>query len=161
MSWTEQCTESSVFKVKNTKEVKEVLSTMGFDVYGQDNEVYFFGDENVWFDENTEVVLSLEPIEVEGETKNLIGLISDQICEPVDLDSLEEGTYMVVPIVEYLQDQLVEGSYISITCVGYTGRNGGNSEPFGDVTVITKNNSKFMSLRKAEKEILKELGIEL
>ena len=48
MSWTEQCLETNRCKFKEVEEVKEVLSTMGFDVCQQGNEIFFFGDENVF-----------------------------------------------------------------------------------------------------------------
>ena len=162
MSWTNEFMESSAFKVKNTEEVKEVLNRMGMDtLVTEDNAICFYGDE-VYFDEDTEVILSLKPI----ENKNLLGIYSYSSNNCIDLDevkeeyNLTEDDYMVVPITEYLQDQLADDKqYIAITTAGYEGRSAGNFNPFGELTVITKNGTDFVSLYSATQEILKKHNI--
>ena len=162
MSWTTEFLESSAFKVKNTDEVREVLICMGFATDLKDGFLSFYSQDNEYFDEDTEVVLSLKPFTREGETKptNIIGIISDSCIESVDLSELEEGTYMVQSITEYLQDQLIdEKQYITITNVGFEGRMSGNSNPFGDIYFITKNTVKFSSLYATEQKFKEECGI--
>ena len=163
MSWTNECTESNEFKVKNPQEVREVLELMGFDVYGNDNSLSFVtSGEGTFFDEGAEVVLSLRPISIEGTEKNLIGIISDFSCDSIDLGTIEEeygikdGEYMVTPVLEYLQDQLLDKEYITVTCAGFESRCSGSWSPFGDVTIITKNNTKFFSLSQEVNKYLKE-----
>lgn len=163
MSWTNECTESNQFKVKNAKEVKQVLENMGFITYVKDNSISFGSDEGTFFNEDTEVVLSLNPIEKEEqeEPTNFVGIISDYCIESVDLDDIGYGltkdNVVVQDITEYLQDQLVdEKEYITVTCAGYESRCSGSCSPFGDVTVITKNTTDFMSLYKAADDILKK-----
>jgi hypothetical protein len=165
MSWTNECTESNVFKVKNTKEVKEVLELMGFIVYGDEDKGIDFitSGEGTFFDENTEVVLAKKPISIEGVEKNLIGIISDYTNDSIDTGDLEEEygvteeDVMIIPIIEYLQDQLLDDKqYITVTCAGFESRCSGSFSPFGDITVITKNSTKFMSLSCAIDNILKE-----
>ena len=151
MSWTCECTESTNFKVKNTKEVKEVLTDVGFDVYEKEGELSFFGEEGTYMDEECEVVLSLKPVEIEGELKNYIGLDNPQACdndyeEIMEELGLEEKDIMRVPIYEYLQDQLEEGSYIVITNAGYEERTAGKYCPFGGVEIITKNTTDGYNL---------------
>lgn len=166
MSWTNEFMESSAFKVKNTEEVKEVLNLMGMDtLVTEDNAICFYGDE-VYFDEDTEVILSLKPIEIDGQKKNLLGLYGYNIMDSIDIDevkeeyNLTEDDYMVVPITEYLQDQLADDKqYIAITTAGYEGRSAGNFNPFGELTVITKNGTDFVSLYSATQEILKKHNI--
>lgn len=156
MSWTNECTESNNFKVKNTEEVKEVLKLMGFDVY-LDNGIYFVtSDEGTFFNEEAEVVLSIKPV----NDKNLIGIISDYTNDSVDLDNLEEeygikqDEVTVTPITEYLQDQLLENEHVTITSAGFESRSSGSHSPFGDIIVITKNKVNFGSLYKLEQELL-------
>ena len=157
MSWTEQLTESNTFKVKNPNEVFKVLDLMGMDAHVKDNEITFFGDSESYFDDYTEVVLSLKPLE---DGTNLLGIISDFIEDSIDLDDLEEDTYKVMDITDYLQDQLIdEKQYITITCVGFEGRMSGNNSPYGDITFITKNTIKFSSLARAEEQFKREVGI--
>jgi len=162
MSWTTEFLESSAFKVKHPKEVKQVLELMGFSVDTHDNQINFYSTDNEYFDEDTEVVLSLKPITVEGkeEPTNIIGIISDSCMESVDLEELEKDTYMVQSITEYLQDELTdEKQYITIMNVGFEGRISGNYNPFGDLTFITKNTVKFSSLWATEQQFKKECGI--
>ena len=163
MSWTNECTESNEFKVKNPQEVREVLELMGFNVYGSDNGLSFItSGEGTFFDEGAEIVLSLKPISIEGTEKNLIGIISDFSCDSIDLGTIEEeygikdGEYMVTPVLEYLQDQLLDKEYITVTCAGFESRCSGSYSPFGDVTIITKNNTKFFSLSQEVDKYLKE-----
>ena len=163
MSWTNECTESNEFKVRNPQEVREVLELMGFDVYESTNGLSFVtSGEGTFFDEGVEVVLSLRPISIEGEEKNLIGIISDYSNDSIDLDTIEdeygvkEGEYMVTPMLEYLQDQLLDKEYITVTCAGFESRCSGSCSPFGDVTIITKNNTEFFSLSQTVDKYLKE-----
>ena len=164
MSWTNECTESNVFKVKNTKEVKEVLELMGFDVHEDTDGLSFVtSGEGTFFNEDTEVVLAKKPISVEGVEKNLIGIISDYTSDSVNIDDLEEEygvteeDVMIVPIIEYLQDELLdEKQYITVTCAGFESRSRGSFSPFGDATIITKNSTDFISLYGAIGKILKE-----
>lgn len=163
MSWTNECTESNQFKVRNPQEVREVLELMGFDVYENENGLSFVtSGEGTFFDEGAEVVLSLKPISMEGTEKNLIGIISDFSCKSIDLNTVTEeygvkdGEYMVTPVLEYLQDQLLDKEYITVTCVGFESRCSGFNSPFGDVTIITKNNTEFFSLSQAVDKYLKE-----
>ena len=166
MSWTNEFMESNAFKVKNTEEVREVLTLMGFDtLVTKDNELYFFADET-YFDEDTEVVLSVKPIEIDGQKKNLLGLYGYNIMDSIDIDevkaqyNLTDTDYMVIPVTEYLQEQLLDDKqYIAITTAGYEGRSAGNFNPFGDVIVITKNSTDFVSLYSATQEILKKHNI--
>ena len=168
MSWTNECTESNQFKVKNVKEVKQVLENMGFVTYVEDNSISFVtSGDGVFFDENTEVVLSLKPFTKEGqeEPTNFVGIISDYCMESVDLEDIGYGltkdNVVVQPIVEYLQDQLVdEKEYIAVTCAGYESRCSGSFSPFGDVTFITKNTTEFVSLYKAVDDFLKKNNLE-
>ena len=163
MSWTNECTESNQFRVKNVEEVRNVLECMGFNVENQDNLISFStSGEGVYFDDNTEVVLSIKPIPPTNE--NLIGLISDSIAESVDFDTLEEDyglkqeEVLVIPIIEYLQDQLLtEEEYVIITCAGFESRCGGSFNPFGDVTVITQKNVKYSCLYNQAQNLLKEI----
>lgn len=163
MSWTNECTESNYFKVKNTDEVREVFELMGFNVYTNDNSISFVtSGEGPSFDESVEVVLSIKPISTEGKEKNLIGIISDYTNNSIDLDDLEEeygvrqGEYVVTPIVEYLQEQLLNEQYITVTCAGFESRCSGSFSPFGEVTIITKNTVKFMSLAQEVYKFLEE-----
>ena len=163
MSWTNECTESNVFKVVQPQEVKEVLELMGFCVYENEEGLSFStSGEGTFFDENTEVVLSLKPCNIEGEYKNLIGIISDLTCDSIDLNTiskdygLKENEYMVTPIMEYLQEQLLDKEYITITCAGFESRCSGSFSPFGDITIITKNNVNFESLANIAYKFLNE-----
>lgn len=166
MSWTNECTESNVFKVKNTKEVKEVLELMGFVVYGDEDKGIDFvtSGEGTFFDENTEVVLSLKPISIEGEEKNLIGIISDYTNDSIDLDTVEEDygvaeeEVQVVPLIDYLQDQLLDKEHITVTCAGFESRMSGSFSPFGDVTIITKTEVRFVSLAQEVDKYLEGLA---
>ena len=155
MSWTNECTESNKFTVKDVNQVKHVLEDMGFDVYRDDNSLSFVtSGEGVFFNEDTQVVLQ------DGE---YIGIISDYIEEPVMLD--EDGTLngqevKALYITDYLQEQLSDDKqYIAVTCAGYEGRSSGSYSPFGDVTVITKNNTEFVSLQRAIDNILAKNNI--
>lgn len=162
MSWTTEFLESSAFKVKHPEEVKNVLEWMCFSVDVKDNQISFFSTDNEYYDEDTEVVLSLKPITVEGldEPTNIIGIISDSCMESVELSELEEGTYMVQPITEYLQDELIdENQYITIMNVGFEGRMSGNYNPFGDIIFITKNTVKSASLWSMEQQFKKECNL--
>lgn len=165
MSWTNEFMESNAFKVKNIEEVKEVLNLMGMDTLTENDTICFFADET-YFDEDTEVVLSIKPIEIDGQKKNLLGIYNYSSNNCIDIDevkeehNLTEDDYMVVPITEYLQDQLVDDKqYIAITTAGYEGRSAGNFNPFGELTVITKNSTEFVSLYSATQEILKKHNI--
>ena len=160
MSWTNECTESNNFKVKNTQEVKEVLELMGFVVYNSDDILSFnTSGEGTFFDEGTEVVQSLKPINIEGTQKNLIGIISDYTIDSIDINELEstygvkEGEYMVTPIIEYLQEELLDNEYITITCAGFESNSRGSHSPFGYV-IITKNDTKFFSTSRIVEEYL-------
>ena len=161
MSWTTEFLESSAFKVKHPKEVKQVLELMGFSTEVKDNQISFFSTDNEYYDEDTEVVLSLKPIIQDGEEPtNIIGIISDSCMESVDLSELKEDTYMVQSITEYLQDELInEKQYITIMNAGFEGRMSGNYNPFGDMYFITKGTSKFSSLWTMEQQFKKECGI--
>ncbi len=161
MSWTTEFIESNSFRVKNTEEVKQVLETMGFSVYGSENgSLSFFSDENAYYDEDTEVVLSLKPIDKDGNITNFIGIISDSCMDSVELSELEEGSYMVQSITEYLQDQLAdEKQYITIMNVGFEGRMSGNYNPFGDIVFITKSQMKSASLWSMEQQFKRECGL--
>lgn len=162
MSWTNECTESNVFKAKNPKEVKEVLELMGFVVYENEEGLAFVtSGEGTFFDENAEVVLSLKPISIEGKEKNLIGIISDYTNDSIDLEDVEDEygvkkeEVMVTPIIEYLQEQLLDDKqYITVTCAGFESRSSGSFSPFGEVTIITKNKTEYMSLQKFIANIL-------
>lgn len=164
MSWTNECTESNQFKVKNVEEVKQVLESMGFITYAGGNSIAFStSGEGTFFDDNAEVVLSLKPIkkEEQEEPTNFVGIISDYCMESVDLENigydLTKDNVVVQSITEYLQDQLQnEKEYITVTCAGFESRCSGSFSPFGDVTVITKNTTEFMSLYKAVDDILKK-----
>ena len=160
MSWTNECTESNQFKVKNTEEVKEVLELMGFDVYTDNGSISFVtSGEGVFFNDMTEVVLSIKPV----NDKNLIGIISDYTDKSVNLNNLEEeygikqDEVVVTYITEYLQDQLLEDEHVTITCAGFDSRMSGSYSPFGDILVITKNKVGFGSLYKMEQELLNSL----
>lgn len=163
MSWTNECTESNQFKVGNVKEVRQVLESMGFTTYVEDNSISFTtSGEGTFFDDNAEVVLSFKPIEKEDqlEPTNFVGIISDYSIESIDLHdigyNLSVNDVMVQSITEYLQDQLLnEDEHIIITCAGFESRCGGSFNPFGDVTVITKGGIKSNSLHQLVKEFLK------
>ena len=163
MSWTTEFIESSSFEVKNTDEVRSVLVAMGFNVCkSESGSLSFYSDDNVYYDEDTEVVLSLKPIIIEGldEPTNFIGIISDSCTESVDLSELEEGTYTVQSITEYLQDQLADDKqYITIMNVGFEGRMSGNYNPFGDIVFITKSQMKSASLWSLESQFKKECEV--
>ena len=166
MSWTNCCTESNEFKVKDTKEVKSVLEHMGFIVYPNEDKdtLYIVGDEETFFDENAEVVLSLKPIETDEGLTNLVGVALDCYWEVENMlqdFKLKEEDVMILPIVEYIQDQLVEGSAFILTSAGFEGRCRGNSSPFGDVFFITKNHVEFYSLASYINNKAKELGVEV
>jgi hypothetical protein len=163
MSWTNECTESNYFKVKNTDEVREVFELMGYDVYvSKDNEIEIStDDEGGFLDMEAEVVLSLKPISIEGTEKNLIGIISDCLNSSIELDDLEKeygvtkNEVQIVPVEEYLQDQLLnEKEYIAITCAGFECRCSGSHSPFGEVTIITKNEVWWSSLASTMDEYL-------
>jgi hypothetical protein len=162
MSWTNECTESNEFKVKNTREVIEVLELMGFDVYNEEGISFRTSGKGTFFDDSAEVVLSLKPVSIEGIEKNLIGIISDYTNDSIDLNDLEseygvkEDEVMVVPITEYLQDQLLDNKqYVTITCAGFESRSWGSYAPFGDATIITKNDTKFFNLAQVVDNYLK------
>lgn len=171
MSWTEECLQSNCFKTKDPNEVGEVLSLLGLEPYVYDNDtIQIFGNTEggSWLDESAEVVLSIKPFEEEGKTKNLHGIISDCAGESIDLDELAEEYYnctrdniqdhvMVVPLIEYLQDELIDGEIIEITCAGFEGRSAGNSCPFGYVEVITKTKHVSNSLYSMLEQLLKEV----
>lgn len=157
MSWTNECTESSFFKVKDTQEVKAVLEQMGFDVCDKYEEgIYFGSSEGTYFDENTEVVLSIKPV----NDKNLIGIISDYANDSVDLEEVKKEygeQIMVLSITEYLQDELLDNKqYIAVTCAGFESRLSGSHSPFGDVIIITKYDVKFIGLAHEVDKYLKE-----
>lgn len=161
MSWTNECTESNQFKVKNTEEVKEVLELMGFDVYTDKGFISFVtSGEGTFFDDMANVVLSIKPVNIEGTEKNLIGIVSDYTNDSVCLDDLEEeygvkqDEVMVTPITEYLQEQLLENEHVTITSAGFESRCSGSYSPFGDITVITKDKVGFGSLCSIEQELL-------
>ena len=160
MSWTNECTESNRFKVENVEEVKQVLESMGFITYVEDNFISF--DEGTFFDDSAEVVLSLKPIkkEEQEELTNFVGIISD-CCESVDLHDIGYGLttndIMILPITEYLQDQLFnEDEYIIITCAGFESHCSGSYSPFGEITVITKTNINSKNLYQLAEEFLKK-----
>lgn len=168
MSWTNECTESNKFKVNNTKEVKAVLEALGFEVFlnKEEETIQFFSDEGTYIDDYDEVVLSLKPITKEGnnEATNFVGLISDKlITDSIDLENigynLTKEDIIVTSIYEYLQDELLGKEYIIITNAGFEGRCGGNSNPFGGVTIITKNTIKYASLTSITDEILEKLNL--
>jgi hypothetical protein len=164
MSWTNECTESNQFKVGNVKEVKQVLESMGFITYVENDSISFStSGEGTFFDDNAEVVLSLKPIEKEGqeEPTNFVGIISDYCMESVDLHDIGYGLstndVMVLSITEYLQDQLYdEKEYITVTCAGFESRCSGSYSPFGDVTVITKTSINYKNLYQLAEEFLKK-----
>ena len=164
MSWTNECTESNQFKVGNVKEVRQVLESMGFTTYVEDNSISFTtSGEGTFFDDNAEVVLSLKPIEKEDqlEPTNFVGIISDCSIESIDLHDIGYGLttndIMVQSITEYLQDQLFnEDEHIIITCAGFESRCSGSYSPFGDVTVITKTSMNFKNLYQLAEEFLKK-----
>lgn len=172
MSWTNECSQSNSFKTKNNEEVSEVLSLLGFDVYNENDSIRFYGDENAWLDEDAEVFLSIKPhkdIET-GEVKNLHGIISDYTGYSLDIDEVceqynykeDNGDYMIVSLVEYLQDMLLDDKqYITITGAGFEGRTSGNSSPFGFVDVITKYDFKSENLAHLREELLKEMKVEV
>lgn len=160
MSWTNECTESNQFKVGNVEEVKQVLESMGFITYVEDNSISF--TEGTFFDDNAEVVLSFKPIkkEEQEEPTNFVGIISD-CCESIDLHNIGYGLttndVIVQPITEYLQEQLLnEDEHIAITCTGFESRCSGSFAPFGDVTVITKTSINFKNLYQVAEEFLKK-----
>ena len=162
MSWTNELTESSCFKVKHPQEVKQVIELMGLSVNLKENQIDFYSTDNEYFDDNTEVVLSLKPITIEGleEPTNIIGIISDSCMESVDLNELEDDTYVVQSITDYLQDELIdEQQYITIMSAGFEVRMSGNYNPFGDITFITKNTVKGASLWSLENQFKEETGI--
>lgn len=171
MSWTNECTESNRFKVKNPKEVKAVLETLGFEVYQNERDVeilQFFGDEGTYLEEEDEVVLSLKPITKEGcnEPTNFIGCISDNILDSINIEdkellesyNLTKEDLVITKITDYLQEELLEKEYIVLTSAGFEGRSSGNSNPFGDVTIITKNTIKGKSLYTITEELLAEIN---
>jgi hypothetical protein len=161
MSWTNECTESNQFKVGNVEEVKQVLESMGFITYVEDNSISFAtSGEGTFFDDSAEVVLSLKPIKKEEPT-NFVGVISDYCAESVDLHDIGYGLttndIMVQPITEYLQEQLLnEDEHIIITCAGFESRCSGSFAPFGDVTVITKTGINFGNLYQLAEKFLKK-----
>lgn len=168
MSWTNECSQSNSFKTKNNEEVSEVLSLLSFDVYNENGSIRFYGDENAWLDEDAEVFLSIKPhkdIET-GEVKNLHGVICDgldvkKVCEQYNYKE-DNGDYMIVPLVEYLQDMLLDDTqYITITGAGFEGRTSGNSSPFGYIEVITKYDYKSENLAHLREELLKEMKVEV
>ena len=167
MSMTNCCTESNEFKVKDTKEVKSVFERMGFYAHLNKglNTLYVIGEEETYFCDTAEVVLSLEPIETETGLTNLVGVTTDCFegeVEDMLLDyNLKMEDVMVVPIIEYIQDQLIEGSAFVVTSVGFESRSGGNSSPFGDVYFITKNHVEFYSLTDYINNKAKEFGVEV
>lgn len=167
MSWTTEFLETNFFKVKNTDEVLSVLRKMGFETYQENDTIMFYTDGETYFDEETEVILCKKPIQIEDTKTNFLGLISCNDIDSVDIQEVKE-TYnlkdediVVVSILDYLQDQLQDDKqYIAMTDVGFTGRTGGNSNPFGEVMMITKNMVMFKSLYSIIQEKLTELNIQ-
>lgn len=168
MSWTEECLQSNCFKTKDPNEVMEVLQLLGLEPYLYDNgtiEIFGNAEGGAWLDESAEVVLSIKPFEEEeGKTKNLHGIISDYSLCSVTLEELAEEFYtceidnihdhvMVVPLIEYLQDELLDGEVIEITCAGFEGRSAGTSNPFGYAEVITKTKHVSSSLTNLLEEL--------
>lgn len=152
MSWTNECTDSNYFKVKNPKEVRNVLESMGFDVYENEGSLRFItSGQGIFFDEDTKVLSSKDTngkvLGVYSSTLNISGN-EEQRINP------DEG--VVTPVVEYLQEQLLDKQYITITCAGFESRSSGSFDPFGDVTIITKQDVKFVSLAGAVRTYLKE-----
>lgn len=164
MSWTNECTESNQFKVRNVEEVKQVLESMGFITYVEDNSISFVtSGEGAFLDDSAEVVLSFKPIkkEEQEEPTSFVGIISDCCAESIDLHNIGYGlttnNVIVQPIIEYLQEQLLnEDEYIAITCAGFESRCSGSYAPFGDVTVITKTSINFKNLCQVAEEFLKK-----
>ena len=161
MSYTNICIQSNAFEVKDLQEVKRVIEAMDFVVYVV-NEKYlqfYSSGEGSWFDEDTEVVLSKKPI----NDNNLVGVVSE--CTEFDLDdllkqnNLTEDDVIIQPITEYLQDELIEGTGMVITTAGFESRCGGDSEPFGDVMLVTKNSIDFLAMARWVEQKAEELKV--
>ena len=162
MSWTEECTESNSFKVKHVEEVRQVLESMGFTVYTEDDSISFItSGEGVFFDDNAEVVLSNTPI----MGTNFVGILSycldNDLESMLEEDDLKEEDVTIQPIVEYLQEELLTDEYIAITNAGFEGRGSGSFNPFGCVIFITKNNVTSMGLHQFIDEEVKKLKKEV
>lgn len=167
MSWTNECIQSNSFRVKQPKEVAEVLELLGFITHQKDGAIALStsGEGGVWLDEDAEVVLSIKPFAQDGEMRNLHGIISDYTSSSSYLDNLAEEYYnctidniqdhvMIVPLIEYLQDQLLDGEHIEITCAGFESKANYNFDPFGYVEVITKDKHVSSGLTNLLEELL-------
>ena len=64
MSWTNECSESNFFKVKNTEEVRKVLEHLSFEVHENEGKIFLYGgseEDSAYLDEDAEVVIAKEP----------------------------------------------------------------------------------------------------
>ena len=136
MSWTCECTESTKFTVKNPKQVKQVLTDIGFEVYEDEKGLCFFGDEGNYFDYDCEVFLTKK--DNTYVAVNNPQFYDGELADRMEELGLEDEDIDTISIYEYLQDQLTEGSYILITNAGYDERSSGKFSPFGSVEIITK-----------------------
>ena len=161
MSYTNICIQSNAFEVKDLQEVKRVIEAMDFVAYVVDEKYlqFYSNGEGSWFDENTEVVLSKKPI----NDSNFVGLVGEytefDLNNLLKQNSLTEEDVMVIPITEYLQDELIEGTGMTITTAGFESKCGGNSEPFGDVMLITKNSIDFLAMARWVEQKAEELKV--
>ena len=159
MSWTCECTESTKFTVQNPKQVKQVLTDIGFEVYEDEKGLCFFGDEGTYIDDDCEVILT-------KKDNTYVAIDNPQFDNGEYLDRMEElglgdDDVDTVNIYDYLQDQLTEDSYILITNAGYEERSAGKFSPFGSVEIITKTAQDGYSLyhlsdKLVEKHVKKE-----
>ena len=154
MSWTCECTESTKFTVKNPKQVKQVLTDIGFEVYEDEKGLCFFSDEGAYIDDYCEVVLT-------KKDKTYIAIGIPQFDNGKYLDRIEElglgdDDVEIVNIYSYLQDQLTEGSYILITNAGYEERSSGKFSPFGSVEIITKTTQDGYSLYHLSEKLVEK-----
>lgn len=138
---------SNVFKTKDNGKVQEVLDNV-FEYSDLDGEgVYFgqLGDDNAFSDT---IAILFKGDEVIAAYNSDCECMQDFIVGETD-----ESEYKEVMLIDFLQDMLLDGEYITITVIGweklrYVG---------GYTVVIDKNNYLTKSLHECTEDLVKFL----
>ena len=138
---------SNYFEVKDSQEVAEVLSNLGYEesyCNKSNNTVCLASCENCWSDEHRVVI--------DRATKKMVAVINAYDLDDFELDDtwiseMELTEYKLddlkdISITEYIQHQLVPNSYFAVKEVG----NEKLRYNIGYAEVITKNNVKWFNL---------------
>ena len=106
-------TLSNDFEVKNSDEVKSVLEQLGMEVYIDSDNKMCFGSEEESFNVDDIVVINKKT----GKVLTVMHEYDDydeclNVQEMIDAGELDEDDLEEISVGEYLQEQLVDGSYI-------------------------------------------------